>query len=84
MIYTDTASECIARNGVHSRPSPIGRWLKSALLRLVSAPTEAPPRRDRVREATELRAWATEVRRTDPRFAADLFAAADRHEAMGS
>ena len=84
MIYTDTATERIARSGVHSRPSPIGSWLRSALLHLVSAPAKAPPRRDRVREAAELRVWATEVRQTDPRFAADLFAAADRHEVMGS
>lgn len=84
MIYTDTASERMVMHGVHTRPSPLGSWLKSALLHLVSAPTQAPPLRDRVREAAELRVWATEVRQTDPRFAADLFAAADRHEVMGS
>ncbi len=34
----------------------------------------------RVREASEVRAYAQAVMAEDPRFAADLFAAADRHE----
>ncbi len=33
-------------------------------------------------EANEVRQLALEVRRSDPRFAADLFAAADRHERL--
>lgn len=35
------------------------------------------------REAAEVRRFATEVSRTDPSFAADLFAAADRHVERG-
>jgi hypothetical protein len=34
----------------------------------------------RVREASQVRRLAQQVMRDDPRFAADLFAAADRHE----
>ncbi len=34
----------------------------------------------RMREASEVRAYAQAVMSQDPRFAADLFAAADRHE----
>jgi hypothetical protein len=35
---------------------------------------------NRLREASEVRAYAQSVLTHDPRFAADLFAAADRHE----
>lgn len=35
----------------------------------------------RLKEATEVRAYAQSVMAEDPRFAADLLAAADRHEA---
>ena len=55
------------------------QWLV-ATLRRRAAPA-AP--RDRVREAAEVRALADSVRRTDRRFADDLNAAADRHEALG-
>lgn len=34
----------------------------------------------RAREAAELREYASRVQATEPGFAADLFAAADRHE----
>ena len=37
----------------------------------------------RAEEANDVRALAYSVMRTDPGFAADLFAAADRHEALG-
>jgi len=80
MIYTDTATERQVRIAARFRPSPLGRWLRAARLHLVSIPAEAPTPRDRTREAEKLRTWATTVRQTDPRFADDLFAAADRHE----
>lgn len=35
---------------------------------------------DRVAEASRVRSYAQQVMAQDPRFAADLFAAADRHE----
>lgn len=84
MIYTDTATERQVRIAARCHPSPIGGWLKAAWLRLVPAAAEAPAPRDRAREAGKLRTWATQVRQTEPRFADDLFAAADRHEALGS
>jgi hypothetical protein len=80
MIYSNIAADRHANIAVHAGPSPLGAWLKSNLARLMSASAKAPLPRDRVREAAELRTWAACVQRTDPRFAADLFAAADRHE----
>jgi hypothetical protein len=49
----------------------------------MSAFAKAPPPRDRVREADEVRTRAACVQHADPRFAADRIAAADRHEIMG-
>jgi len=40
--------------------------------------------RDRVREMAEVRALADSVRLSDPGFAEDLFAAADRYENLGN
>jgi hypothetical protein len=37
---------------------------------------------DRMTEACRVRAYAQQVMEHDPRFAADLFAAADRHERL--
>lgn len=45
---------------------------------LFSRPQPAAP--SRAQEAAELREMATRVQSTDPGFAADLFAAASRHE----
>jgi len=38
-------------------------------------------RMERIAEAARLRRYADSVRTLDPRFAADLYAAADRHDA---
>ena len=84
MIYSDTATERLVNMARRSGPSPIVRWLKAAWLQIGPASAKAPPTRDRVREAAKLRTWATDVQRSDPRFAEDLFAAADRHEAMAT
>ena len=78
-----TLSERYANIAAHAGPSPIGGWLKATLLRLVAARPATPRPRDPAREAAEVRSWAADVQRTDPRFAAELFAAADRHEAKG-
>jgi hypothetical protein len=59
-------------------------WLRSMLRRLVAATAKGPRISHRAREAAELRQWATRVQHTDPRYAEDLFAAADRHEGMRS
>ena len=40
------------------------------------------PQVDATAEANHVRAIAMEIRRSDPRFADDLFAAADRHEQL--
>ncbi len=52
----------------------VGRWM----LRLVQP--AASRRLTRTEEAAEVRTLAQSVRVSDPRFAQDLFAAADRHE----
>jgi hypothetical protein len=59
---------------------PTGTWLKRSLLQLVGRRPAPAQARDRVREAAEVRDMAMKVQRSDPRFADDLFAAADRHE----
>ncbi|MDQ6780531.1 MAG: hypothetical protein M3Z37_05175 [Candidatus Eremiobacteraeota bacterium] len=73
---------------VHGNRSPAGNttalriWLAAVARRLVErrAASVAPAPRDRVREAEAVRALAHTYRDMDPRFADDLYAAADRHE----
>ncbi len=63
------------------RGAPIAAWLAAQLVlafRLITAHLAAKPR-NRTREAAKLRAYARQMR-DDPQFAADLMAAADRHE----
>ena len=58
--------------------------LRAAALRFFrqkKQPFAAAP--DRAREASELRQYADSIRKSDPSFAHDLFAAADRHERGG-
>jgi hypothetical protein len=61
-----------------------GLWteLQQALGRWISFPwgTAAPRVPTRAEEAREVREFALQYQRTDPGFAADLLAAADRHE----
>jgi hypothetical protein len=47
------------------------------------ATAEVRARVQRGRDAAALRRYAAEVGRTDPAFAADLYAAADRHMEVG-
>jgi hypothetical protein len=54
--------------------------LTEALLRSLRRPLRRPRRVSAVEEANELRRFAQGYLRTDPGFAADLMAAADRHE----
>ena len=51
-----------------------------ALLNALRRPVRQNHRLSLVEEANELRAFADQYRKTDPGFAADLMAAADRHE----
>lgn len=50
--------------------------------RLTGAATEQAVQRNRLREAADLREYAQRFVKTDPSFASDLFAAADRHEGI--
>jgi hypothetical protein len=63
---------------------PRAQSLRGALRSLLAGWSAKQPTRrpidDRAAEARRLREYAESVRSHDPRFAADLFAAADRHE----
>jgi hypothetical protein len=48
-----------------------------------SAEMQHRAQRARLAEAAQARAYARELERHDPRSAADLYAAADRHEQIG-
>lgn len=70
-------------NGLRGRPDPkasLWGWIRNAV-RAPASPAAALVR-DPVREANEVRAMANTLRSSDPRFAADLYAAADRHECL--
>jgi hypothetical protein len=54
----------------------VGAWVRRTGL----ARAEGRALADRASEAAEVRTYAQQVMSYDPRFAADLFAAADRHE----
>lgn len=51
-------------------------WMENSAARRQAAREES----SRISEAARVRLYAQEVMAQDPRFAADLFAAADRHE----
>ena len=57
-----------------------GRHLSVALLSTLRRPSAASRRLSVYEEAENLRTYAQSYLKTDPGFAADLFAAADRHE----
>jgi hypothetical protein len=66
------------------------RWAGAAFARLLKWMQTSAANRDvqrvvfsRQAEAARVRQYAQEVMGQDPRFAADLFAAADRHERGG-
>ena len=73
-----------------ARPLGLGKTLRSlatattrftvALLNALRRPVRGSRRLSLIEEANELRQVADSYRRTDPGFAADLMAAADRHE----
>lgn len=80
MMISTTESNRYAHLVAPAGPSPLGTWLTRTLARLGGDRAPARPARDRGREAAEVREWAATLQRSDPGFAADLFAAADRHE----
>ena len=75
------------------RPAPItiprgAVWAAQAAVALADAWQRFFSRRllaprSRAEEAESLRTYALSIRQADPGFAADLYAAADRHEAQG-
>jgi len=58
-----------------------GQHLAAALWHTAFAPAAQSTAQTAYDQAEELRSFAATVQRTDPEFARDLFAAADRHEA---
>ena len=58
-----------------------GQHLAVAIWHTAFAPAAQSAGKTAFDEAEELRSFAATVQRTDPEFARDLFAAADRHEA---
>jgi hypothetical protein len=60
--------------------SPLQRWMQRWAGAMGSRAAVAP-RRSAVEEAAAVRALADTYRDSDPGFASDLYAAADRHEA---
>ena len=64
------------------RGARIGDLIARLWLAVAPTPAAAPAPRTRVEEAAEVRELARRVQSGDPRFAADLFAAADRHERL--
>jgi hypothetical protein len=72
------------------RGAALAAWafqaLSSALARLSASRLERAERRayaSRIGDAASVRRYAQQVAPDDPRFAADLFSAADRHERFG-
>lgn len=55
--------------------------LRDAVQRLFSRPAETP--RSRAEAAEALRHYALSIQQSDPGLAADLYAAADRHDLHG-
>jgi hypothetical protein len=60
--------------------APLGELFAAAIALLVHPGTPAP--RYPTREAARVRAMAHQYEGADPRFASELYAAADRHELL--
>jgi uncharacterized protein HemY len=85
MMSTTTAPVSLRLAAGPATTTPRGARLGAAMARLwlaLGGTKPAPAARSRVEEAAEVRALARQVQRIDPRFAADLYAAADRHECL--
>ncbi|MCB1998040.1 MAG: hypothetical protein H6933_18470 [Burkholderiaceae bacterium] len=59
------------------------RWAAALWHAVASFLGAAPKALSRAQEAAEVREMARHLQATDPGFAADLYAAADRHEVSG-
>jgi hypothetical protein len=84
MFSTTLESPVHGNRSSAGKASALRTWLAAAR-RLVErrAAPPVPAARDRAREAAAVRALAHTYRNTDRGFAADLYAAADRHERAG-
>lgn len=81
-------SSVLAHTTHHSLVSPIAAWFHDGLQRIralwsarVLAVT-TPRVLTRFEEAEQVRAMANDLLSSDPAFAQDLYAAADRHEGL--
>jgi hypothetical protein len=68
---------------VRTPAMPRGAWLAAQLFTRAAAWLRKPAAPlSRAAEAAQVREFAYGLMKTDPGFAADLFAAADRHESL--
>lgn len=79
-MTTTTVEVLSVRTPAIPRGARVAADLFSRALAWLSTPA-APRRLSRAEEAADVRKLAYSLRNTDPGFAADLFAAAARHEA---
>lgn len=74
------ATHSLNSQAFRPRAQSLRAALRSLFMGWSARQTPARPLDNRAEEARRLREYAETVRSHDPRFAADLFAAADRHE----
>jgi hypothetical protein len=82
MISTSADKGRFACVVASARPPLLGTWLSGAFRRLMSGSEVTQTQSTRQREAAQVRAFAQSIRGTDRRYAEDLLAAADHHEAL--
>jgi hypothetical protein len=83
-LYCTAASMLMQRRTAMTSLSPLAaRSLGAVLVEFLRAVPAPRRRRGLADEAAEVREFALSVRHRDPGFAADLLAAADRHELGG-
>jgi len=81
-MTTTTVEVLSVRSPAMPRGARVAAGLFSSVLNWFSRPA-ATRTLSRAEEAASVRQMAYQVQRTDPGFAADLFAAASRHESLG-
>lgn len=80
--FATTLDSSTALSGADQTDRGWAKAVRTLLRRLTGHSPAALKARDAVREAAAVREMADSIRPTDPRFAADLYAAADRHELL--
>lgn len=81
-MTTTTVEVLSVRTPAMPRGARVAAGLFSSAINWLLRPA-AKPALSRAEEAASVREMAYRVQRTDPGFAADLFAAASRHESLG-